>query len=233
MAPSAARSRGIRKGKGSGLKLATKNWNEFQHYKDRNPTWIKLHKKLLDDFDFQCLPIASKALAPMLWLIASENDRGEIDASYEKLAFRLRMTAQEVESGLGPLIGKGFFEVLAFDEIPASNPLAERQQLAIPENINPTEKKHLRVVADTAFVRFWETWPKSPRKVAKPKCCDVWKSRRLDAIADKIIAHVTAMKETEQWRKGFEPAPLTYLNQRRWEDADAGGGPNDDFAGAV
>jgi hypothetical protein len=29
------------------------------------------------------------------------------------------------------------------------------------------------------------------------------------------------LKVTEQWTGGFEPAPLTYINQRRWED-DAG-----------
>ena len=31
-------------------RLHIKNWGEFQHYKKRNPPWIKLHKKLLDDF---------------------------------------------------------------------------------------------------------------------------------------------------------------------------------------
>ena len=47
-------------------RLRPKSWNEFQHYKRPHPPWVKLHKRLLDDFEFQSLPIASKALAPML-----------------------------------------------------------------------------------------------------------------------------------------------------------------------
>jgi GT2 family glycosyltransferase len=54
------------------MKLKPKKWSEFQHYKNRSPSWIKLHAKLLDDVAFQRLPRASQALAPMLWLIARE-----------------------------------------------------------------------------------------------------------------------------------------------------------------
>ena len=59
--------------------IVPKNWSQFQHYRDRSPTWLKLHRSLLDDFDYHCLPIASKALAPFLWLLASEYEGGEIN----------------------------------------------------------------------------------------------------------------------------------------------------------
>lgn len=71
----------------------------------------------------------------------------------------------------------------------------------------------------TGFVRFWSAWPKSDRKVAKAECEKRWRSRGLEADADRIVAHVEAMSRSKQWRDGFEPAPLTFLNQRRWEDA--------------
>lgn len=70
----------------------------------------------------------------------------------------------------------------------------------------------------TGFDRFWSAWPKSDRKVAKAECEKRWRSRGLEADADRIVAHVEAMSRTKQWRDGFEPAPLTFLNQRRWED---------------
>ena len=44
---------------------------------------------------------------------------------------------------------------------------------------------------------------------------------KLDAVADQIIANVNSLKTSEQWTTGYEPAPLTYINQRRWEDGDA------------
>lgn len=54
--------------------LRVKNWSEFQHYKDRNPPWIKLHRTLLDDYEFSCLQDASKAHLILIWLFASQRD---------------------------------------------------------------------------------------------------------------------------------------------------------------
>lgn len=77
------------------------------------------------------------------------------------------------------------------------------------------------------FNDFWSAWPPSKRKVAKTACEAKWKRQALDAFADKIIASVTRLRASEQWLSGFDPAPLTYLNQKRWEDdseTDSGNG---------
>jgi hypothetical protein len=114
------------------MKLIPKNWTNFQHYKHRSPPWIKLHKNLLDDMAFQRLPVASKALAPMLWLLASESNDGVIHRTPEEIAFRIRMTEKEVLSAIKPLIDNGFF-------IEDSNMLASCLQDAT------TEKRQRRV----------------------------------------------------------------------------------------
>lgn len=114
------------------MKLIPKNWKEFQHYKDRCPPWIKLHRDLLNNRDFINLPTASKALAPLMWLLASESKEGIFDASVEELEFRLRMPALEIKIGIKSLIEKGFF-------IDASTMLAPRLQDAIPETERETE----------------------------------------------------------------------------------------------
>jgi hypothetical protein len=116
------------------MTLTVKNWRVFQHYKDRSPPWIKLQKTLLDDFVFQRLPLASKALAPMLWLLASESDDGSLPSSVEEIAFRLRWPEKDIFAGLKPLIEKGFL-------IDASNPLADCKQSATSETEGETEKE--------------------------------------------------------------------------------------------
>lgn len=112
--------------------LQPKNWAVFQHYKDRCPPWIKLHRDLLNDRVFMCLPIASKALAPLLWLLASEAKDGKFDGSLDELVFRLHISPKEYEDGVKPLIDKGFFII-------ASGVLAESYQVAIPETEGETE----------------------------------------------------------------------------------------------
>jgi hypothetical protein len=94
------------------LKIRPRNWRDFQHYKNRNPPWIRLHRGLLDNRDFHCLPVASRALAPMLWLLASESVDGEIDASPQNLTFRLRLSEKDITNALNPLLEGKFFEVL-------------------------------------------------------------------------------------------------------------------------
>ena len=116
------------------MKLTPKNWSIFQHYKDRCPPWIKLHRDLLNDREYMGLPLASKALAPLLWLLASEAKDGTFDASVDELMFRLRLTQKEIEQGIKPLIDKGFFVI-------ASGVLADRLQAAIPETETETEKE--------------------------------------------------------------------------------------------
>ena len=106
--------------------MRPKNWDNFQHYKDRCPPWIKLHKEILNDRAYMTLPTASKALAPLLWLLASESKDGNFDASIDELEFRLRMSRQELEVGLKALIEKRFF-------IDDSGVLADCLQSAIPE----------------------------------------------------------------------------------------------------
>jgi hypothetical protein len=112
--------------------LQPKNWAVFQHYKDRCPPWIKLHRDLLNDRVFMCLPLASKALAPLLWLLASESKDGTFDGSLDELVFRLHITPKDYQDGVKPLIDKGFFVV-------ASGVLAECYQDAIPETEGETE----------------------------------------------------------------------------------------------
>jgi hypothetical protein len=112
--------------------LKPKNWEKFQHYRDRCPPWIKLHRHLLNDRAYMNLPLASKAIAPLLWLLASESKDGSFDAASEELAFRLRIASKDIEQGLKPLIDNGFF-------VDASNMLAPCYQLAIPETERETE----------------------------------------------------------------------------------------------
>lgn len=83
--------------------LRVKNWSEFQHYKDRNPPWIKLHRTLLDDYEFSRLQDASKAHLMLIWLFASQKD-GLIP---DDPAFLKKKLGLEKEPNLKLLISHG------------------------------------------------------------------------------------------------------------------------------
>lgn len=85
-----------------------KNWRTFQHYTDRRPPWIKLHRTILDDCDLLKSPVESRAIVCLLWLLASESGDGTFTDKHEDIAFRLRIKQSEVDKGISGLISIGY-----------------------------------------------------------------------------------------------------------------------------
>jgi hypothetical protein len=108
--------------------LRVKNWEAFQHYKDRSPPWIKLHRDLLRDYDFIRLQDASKLHLMLIWLLASQMDN-KIPADERYIRNQIGVTG---EIDFNELIDKGFL-------IDDSNTLARRKQSAIGETETETE----------------------------------------------------------------------------------------------
>lgn len=85
--------------------LEIRNWREFQHYKDRNPPWIKLHYSLITSHDWVMMDDESKLLAIVCMMLASRN-KGmvPIDPAYIKKVAHLSKLPN-----FKPLIECGFF----------------------------------------------------------------------------------------------------------------------------
>src|SRR5690242_9529985 len=81
--------------------MKIKNWREFQHYKHRDPPWIKLHRRLLNDPEWFALDGDASKMLANCWLLASEHD-GELP-DVKAMAFRLRMTEKAVVAQLSKL----------------------------------------------------------------------------------------------------------------------------------
>lgn len=95
-----------------------KGWGDFQHYKDRSPPWIKLHRSLIDNHDYYQLTAEAGKALPLLWIIASEND-GFLP-EIPRIAFRLHRPQALVESIVSELMDRGF--LLAADAEQAATP---------------------------------------------------------------------------------------------------------------
>ena len=56
--------------------ITIKDWDRFQHYKKRNPPWIRLYRSLMDNPEWRKLPDSAARLLVELWLLASELEPG-------------------------------------------------------------------------------------------------------------------------------------------------------------
>lgn len=54
--------------------MRVRNFDALQHYKDRNPIWIKLYCSILEDYNFAWLPDETKFHAVGLMLLASRSN---------------------------------------------------------------------------------------------------------------------------------------------------------------
>jgi len=104
--------------------LKVKNWEQFQHYKKRNPPWIKLHRAVFDDYDFESLPNGTQLDLIRLWILAA-SDSGYVPNDHRLLR---RLSRADHNINIKLLVDKGFL-------IPyASKMLAPCKQNLIPES---------------------------------------------------------------------------------------------------
>jgi hypothetical protein len=101
--------------------LRIRNFEKFQHYKNRNPPWIKLYGELWSDFAFFKLDDASKAHLLGLFVLASKTDN-KIPFDISWINHEIRAT---VDVNIDALLASGFLES---DGKPASKKLARRKQ---------------------------------------------------------------------------------------------------------
>lgn len=127
------------------------DWDEFQHYKKRNPPWIKLHTSLLDNESFECLQNDSKVLLICLWLFASRKGNGEIPADLDYLKRKLPIGKK---LKLQPLIDVGFIEVYQNDS--TLQAYDDSKVLVLDRDRGETEIETEKNKYTDSFESFWK-----------------------------------------------------------------------------
>jgi hypothetical protein len=189
-----------------------KNWEKFNLYRAKNPryqkkmTWFKFYgTDYINDIEIHKLSFEQKAVLVELWCLGSESD-GILPQHYE-IAFRLHYPIDFIEKIVEELFTRGWLE-------------KDYESVRIEKNKRREEKDNIYVVKTTdRFSEFWDLYP-TTRKVNKKTCLERWANKNLDAIADEVISYVKKMKDSKSWKEGFSPAPLTLINQERWNDGE-------------
>lgn len=131
--------------------FSVKSWDSFQHYKDRNPPWIKLHNHLLDNYEFECLPDASKAHLLCIWMLASRTqNKMPMDPQWIKRKIGASSTVD-----LNILVAGGFIELiqsLPSAEQSASKPLVSEEERRGREEAEKRREESLSGKPDVADV---------------------------------------------------------------------------------
>jgi hypothetical protein len=195
--------------------LKIRNWDDYQHYKNRNPPWIKLHYEILNSYDWVMLADASRTLMIVCMLIASRHEgRIPYDPEYIK-----RVGSLKSRPNLKPLIDIGFL-------VGDSTTLADASTLQADdcsetETERETEKRQSKtpLTPQNGFDDFWKVYP---RKVKKQDAVKAWNAIGMkNGMRERIIQSVEDHVHCHDWKKDngeYIPYPASFLNGKRWED---------------
>jgi len=189
------------------------NWDQYQHYKDRDPEWIKLYARLLDNYAFAALPDNSKWHLIGIFLLASKQGNripGDPRWVRKKIAARTRVDLEALRCA-------GF---IAED---AGTPLADCAQGASPEKETEQTREEtdssLSAGADVSvdcFEEFWKAYPTDPL-MSKKKARAEW-VRLSPADRASAIRTVPAFRELCAARVNYRPVHAwRFLAERRFD----------------
>ena len=204
--------------------FTVRNWRKFQHYKDRNPPWVKLHFELLSSQDWVMLADASRCLLVACILIASRND-GKIPQNTEYL----RRVAYLDNVDFKPLIDIGFLESasICVQMIPNARPETETYKEETPMSLTGVNgisgvrkrKTRNRISYTPEFESFWSEYP---RGVGKGEAFIEWRKVLDDGYpAEKVIRSAKQFAE-DMRREGRDESKIRhacrFLKKDFWKD---------------
>ena len=196
--------------------IKIKDWEKHQHYKDRNPPWIKLQNQLLTDYEFSRLSDASKLQLILLWLLASQLDN-KIPADEAWIQSNIKTKAKV---NLKPLKDLGFIDLYqdasgcVQDACLEGETEAEKEREKRQKNSRAKKSEYSKY-----FLSFWDIYC---RKEDKKSAYKAW-CKLLDEGVD-VVEVIEGAKRYAQFCKedGKElkhiKLPATFLNGACYEN---------------
>jgi len=126
-----------------------KNYQKYQHYKERNPVWIKLYNAILTDYEFTLLSDKAKYQLIAINLLASRYQN--------KVPYDAKWIAQQISASdkidLDELEKLGF--IIPYED--ASKMLADCYQNASIEKSREEKKREEKIKEPKISLQEWES----------------------------------------------------------------------------
>lgn len=172
--------------------FSVRNYDEFQHYKDRSPPWIKLYHDLMDNYKFATLPDQTKYHLVAIWLLASRNNNKlPNDATW--IAGRINATGPV---DLNILFEKEFLTPIELGQ-DASKALAGRKQNAPLAEERRGEESDASKDASKVFAYWQEVMNKPNAKLTKDRFTRITARLREGYTVDDLMGAILGCSMSE------------------------------------
>jgi hypothetical protein len=187
--------------------LKIPNWQKYQQYKDRDPKWIKLHRLLLEDYEFNKLTEKQQIHLIKIWLLAARMDN---EIPFDEKWIRRRIGAESVID-LKTLVEAGYLAV--YDTVQECTEVYLEKRR---EEKNREEEKVIVSVQeiDLVYSNYPSKCPISKRPTGKSsKCKDKIKKHLQDGMTKEQLIelqemYIASCERTDTFIKNY----MTFLN---------------------
>lgn len=167
--------------------FSIKNYGLYQHYKTRNPPWIKLYRSFLNDYEMRRLPVESRLAYIGLLILAAETDN-RIPVDYKFISERLGFEVNK--SIVTPIIHSGFLlashnaHALACDALPSSL-LSSSEESSLNSSSLPLKTLKTKSKESAAFTS--ETWEAYRVAYASRYGVDPVRNRQVNSMLYRFV----------------------------------------------
>lgn len=187
------------------------NWSSYQSYKDRRPPWIRFHRTMLDNYEYHSMSANARALLPMLWLLASEDENpvsGLVRSDYKRIAFRLRISEEEINDGVCECEKSGFVTIQDADNAGCIDSVHEAlpfsNQSVPPETERETYKEETETEREREALTDFKKLELTEEAKKFAEKCDV-NGKSLIKCWEKFEIHYDyIIKPDEDWFKNWK-----------------------------
>jgi len=141
--------------------------------------------------------------------------RGKIRRFFETLVRKEKIVQQKTNiTTLNEIVNYNLYQA---GGTPSGTPNGHQTDTKRYTNKNDKKgkkEKNKRYTSD--FETFWKAYPE---KIGKQPSWEKWqKINNSRPPLETILKAIEKQKQSDKWKNGFIPNPLTWLNQARWED---------------
>jgi hypothetical protein len=198
-------------------------WEKYQHYKDRNPPWIKLHRELMTSNTWVSVDDASRVLAiAIMMLAAATGNKIPANPAYVK-----RVAYLNSDPDFSPLAEVGFIEIVDENGNVASAPIAtastkqadarpEKRQSRAEQSKTESAPPALVAQAEVDFEVWWKVYPK---KADKGHAREAFRRTLKRGVSvDTLVAGAQRYRDDPKRKAEFTKNGATWLVGECWSD---------------
>lgn len=195
--------------------FSVKNFDKFQHYRDRAPPWIKLYNHLLEDYTFSKFPDASKWHLIAIWLLASRsNNILPLDPVW--IATKIGATSTV---DLNFFIEHGYIYIN--QQVPINGTIVLQDASILIERVEERRAEESRAEQsnghsdDEGFEHWYSSYP---LKRGRGQAVRAFKTAMKKTTLDILIKGAVQYRDDPRRKPDYTKHPATWLNGECWRD---------------